>query len=225
MIDISCIDYLGIDRVLKRGTGEIIEDQAEALFVHDTVSGAYFLACENTALGLSLLDRHEDRGIGLLMASNAALGTIAFERYGFSDKLECFQVAYYGELPVKDSILRIRVADRSDLPMLTQSYHMISLKEMAMVVDRKTMFLGYTGDQLVGFIGEHLEGSMGLLYVFPEFRRRGIATALEKHYIARTMEKGFVPFGQVEKNNKESLQLQKKLNMTQSEKLTIWMWK
>ena len=225
MIDISCIDYLGIDRVLKRGTGEIIEDQAEALFVHDTVSGAYFLACENTALCLSLLDRHVDRGIGLLMASNAALGRIVFERYSFSDKLECFQVAYYGELPVNDSILRIRVAARSDLPMLTQSYHMISPKEMAMVVDRKTMFLGYTGDQLVGFIGEHLEGSMGLLYVFPEFRRKGIATALEKYYIDRTMEKGFVPFGQVEKNNKESLLLQKKLNMTQSEKLTIWMWK
>ena len=87
------------------------------------------------------------------------------------------------------------------------------------------MFLGYKGALLAGFIGEHLEGSMGLLYVFPEFRRKGIATALEKYYIARTMEKGFVPFGQVEKDNKESLLLQKKLNMTQSEKLTIWMWK
>lgn len=225
MIDISGIDCLGIDRVLKRGTGEIIEDQAEALFVYDTVSGAYFLACENAMLGLALLDRHIDRGVGLLMASNAALGRMAFERYGFSEKLECFQMAYYGEPPVEDSVLRIRVADRSDLPMLTQCYHLISAKEMEMVVDRKTMFLGYYGDQLAGFIGEHLEGSMGLLYVFPPFRRRGIATALEKHYIARTMEKGFVPFGQVEKDNQQSLMLQKKLNMTQSEKLTIWMWK
>ena len=114
MIDISCIDYLGIDRVLKRGTGEIIEDQAEALFVYDTVSGAYFLACENTALGLSLLDRHVDRGIGFLMASNAALGRIAFERYGFSEKLECFQAAYYGEKPRTDPRLSVRTADEND---------------------------------------------------------------------------------------------------------------
>ena len=97
--------------------------------------------------------------------------------------------------------------------MLTQSYHMISPKEMAMVVDRKTMFLGYNGDQLVGFIGEHLEGSMGLLYVFPEFRRRGFAAALQRRLIARTMERGFVPFGQVEKDNLASLRLQEKLNL------------
>ena len=94
MVDIDC---LGIDRVLKRGTGEIIEDRAEALLVRDTVSGAYFLACENATLGLSLLDRHAGRGINLLMVSNDAIGKTAFERYGFSDKLICYQVAYYGK--------------------------------------------------------------------------------------------------------------------------------
>ena len=224
MMDTSCIDYLGIDRVLKRGTGEIIEDRDEALFVHDTVSGAYFLACENKETGLSLLDRHVGRGIGLLMVSNAELGRMAFERYGFSEKLECYQVAYYGDPPAENPVLRIREADKSGLPALTQHYHLISPEEMEKIVDRGNMFLGYDGDQLVGFIGEHLEGSMGLLYILPEFRRKGFAAALEKHYLLRTMEKGFVPFGQVEKDNQGSLMLQKKLNMTQSDQLIIWMW-
>lgn len=47
-----------------------------------------------------------------------------------------------------------------------------------------------------------------MLYIFPEFRRKGFATVLEKIYIAKTIEKGFIPFGQVEKDNKESLELQ-----------------
>ena len=39
------------------------------------------------------------------------------------------------------------------------------------------------------------------------------------------MEQGYIPFGQVEKNNKISLSLQKKLGMTQSDHLIVWMWK
>ena len=85
--------------------------------------------------------------------------------------------------------------------------------------------MGYDKDHLVGFIGEHLEGSMGMLYIFPEYRRKGFASALEKIYISKTIEKGFIPFGQVEKSNRESLNLQKKIGMTQSDKIICWMWK
>ena len=40
-----------------------------------------------------------------------------------------------------------------------------------------------------------------------------------------TMENGFVPFGQVEKSNLNSLKLQQKIGMTRSENLIVWMWK
>ena len=35
----------------------------------------------------------------------------------------------------------------------------------------------------------------------------------------------FNPFGQVEKDNLKSLSLQKKIGMTQSDNLIVWMWK
>ena len=63
------------------------------------------------------------------------------------------------------------------------------------------------------------------MYVFPEFRRRGYASVLEKRYIAETMRKGFIPFGQVEIHNAASLKLQEKIGMTQSENTICWMWK
>jgi len=66
---------------------------------------------------------------------------------------------------------------------------------------------------------------MGLLYVFPEHRRKGCAETLEKYYIINTMNKGFIPFGQVEKDNFASLKLQKKLGFVQSENLIFWMVK
>ena len=77
----------------------------------------------------------------------------------------------------------------------------------------------------MGFIGEHLEGSMGLLYIFPEYRRKGFGTVLETYLIAKTMEDGYIPFGQVEKDNLRSLSLQKKIGMTTSDNLIVWMWR
>lgn len=224
-MDISGINYLGIERVLKRGTGEIIANQDNALLVRDNVSNAYFLACEDEKTGIALLDRYIKPDCQLLMVSDYALGLTAFERYGFSEKLECYQVAYCGEKPAVDTSLFIREAEERDLPMLIENYQMISPEELAEVVRRKSVLLGYEQGHLVGFIGEHLEGSMGILYILPEYRQRGFGTALQTCFIARTMEKGFIPFGQVEKDNQKSLNLQKKLGMTISDDLIVWMWK
>jgi len=224
-MNIDGIDYLGIERVLKRGSGKIIASSDHALLVFDHISEAFLLGCDDAASGLQLLDRHLSVGCGLLMVSDYALGLTAFERYGFSEKLECYQVAYYGGKPPADSRLTVRTADENDLPVLTKTYHLISPEEMEKVVRRGSILLGYEADRLVGFIGEHLEGSMGLLYVFPEFRRRGFGTALQTHCIVKTMENGCVPFGQVEKDNLNSLKLQQKIGMTRSDNLIVWMWK
>ena len=224
-MNISGIDYLGLDRVLKRGTGEIIEELNNALLVRDKISGAYLLACEDMATGIALLDRLDGRGCDLLMVSNYSLGQTAFQRYGFTEKLECYQVAYYGEKPAFDTNLTIRAAEEHDLAMLAKNYQLISPEELERAVRRQSILLGYDQGCLIGFIGEHLEGSMGLLYIFPEYRRRGYGTALEKHLIAKTLEEGYIPFGQVEKDNLNSLSLQSKIGMTRSDHLIVWMWR
>ncbi len=223
-MDISGIDCLGLDRVLKRGTGEVIFESENALFIRDSMSGAFMLACRDAAEGMAILDRC-GKNCDLLMVSDHALGEAAFDKYGFSEKLECYQVAYYGEKPKPDTELTVRTAQMRDLPTLVENYDLLSPEELEKVINRQSILLGYHQGKLAGFIGEHLEGSMGILYVFPEFRRRGFGAALQTHMIARTMEKGFIPFGQVEKDNISSLKLQEKLGMTRSDDLIVWMWR
>ena len=77
-MNIDGIDYLGIDRVLKRGSGEIIAETDYALLVRDTVSEALMLACEDGAAGLALLDRHAGSDCGLLIVSDYVAGLTAF---------------------------------------------------------------------------------------------------------------------------------------------------
>ena len=224
-MDTSGIDCLGLDRVLERGTGEILFESSGALFILDSVSGAFMLACEDTEAGMALLDRNGAESFDLLMVSDHALGKAAFERYGFSGKLECYQVAYYGEKPETNTELTVRTARMDDLTILTENYDLLSPEELRMLIERQSILMGYHDGELVGFIGEHLEGSMGILYVFPEFRRRGFGAALQTHMIAKTMENGYIPFGQVEKDNAASLKMQEKIGMTRSDKLIVWMWK
>ena len=224
-MDISGIDYLGLDRVLKRGSGEMIAEQDNALLIRDRISGAYFLACEDAATAIPLLDHYLGQDCALLMVSDHSIGMTAFERYGFSEKLECYQVAYYGNKPSLSGRLTVREADEDDLGMLIENYDLVSPEELESIVRIKGILLGYDQDQLIGFIGEHLEGSMGILYVFPAYRHRGFGAELQKHLMAKTMEKGFIPFGQVEKDNLRSLSLQKKIGMTTSDNLIVWMWR
>lgn len=224
-MNIDKIEYLGLDRVMRRGSAEVIVDEDDTLFIKDQVSGAYMLACNNKEDGLRLLDLYGGEDFDLLMVSDEALGQEAFKRYNFSERIDCYQVAYYGEKPSPDERISVRIADEHDLPMLIENYRMISPEELEKVVTRKSILLGYSKNQLVGFIGEHLEGSMGILYVFPEYRHKGFGSALQTHLIAKTMEEGYVPFGQVEKENYASLCLQKKLGMSRSEKMIAWMWR
>lgn len=224
-MNVSGIDGLGLERVLKRGSGTVVEERDAAILVHDAVSGAFMLACEDADEGRALLRRHIKADCRLLLVTDYALGLEAFREYGFTEKLECYQAAYFGGKPAPEADLAVRTAGEGDLPLLLAHYDKLSEEELAEVVRSGSVLLGYADGRPVGFVGEHLEGSIGLLYVFPEFRRRGFAAALQRSMIAKTMDAGFVPFGQVERSNSASLALQKKLGMTLSKRLIVWMWK
>ena len=224
MIDFNGIDYLGIDRIVKRGSAEFIVRNERFVFVRDAVSGVLFLCGEVCDDDFALIDGYIDKERDALMVDSEELYKKVFKRYGFEDKLECYQVAYYGDVPKIDTELDVRVAEEADIPLIVRNYHLVGEDEIVKIVGRRALYLGFLDGEPVGFAGEHLEGSMGLLYVFPEFRRRGFGEALEKVCIAKTIEKGFLPFGQVEKNNVASLNLQKKLGFKISENLIFWMW-
>ena len=69
-LDLSGIDYLGLERVLKRGTGQVIEQHDQAVFVHDSVSGTFLLGCENVDLGADILKHGVGSNCHLLMVSD-----------------------------------------------------------------------------------------------------------------------------------------------------------
>lgn len=77
---------------------------------------------------------------------------------------------------------------------------------------------------LMGFIGEHFEGAMGMLEVFPEYRGNGIATILESYKINEILISGRVPYCNVAYDNEKSMRLQNKLGLKRISLDTWWIW-
>lgn len=223
-MDLTGIEYLGFDRVLKRGTAEILEKSDDVLLLFDTVSKAYLMACDDTERGIEVLDRYLDNNPELMTLPNCDLGEAAYERYGYTEKMLCYQAVYLGEAPALDDRITVRTANENDLPMILANYDLISQEEMTENVARGAVFIGEQDGKPVGFIGEHTEGSIGMLYVFPEYRHNGFAESLEKYMLAKTINEGFIPFGQIVSDNDASLNLQKKLGLTISDTLIMWLW-
>lgn len=107
-----------------------------------------------------------------------------------------------------------KTLDTSYLEEVYFHYHAVHDKGYLEERLRSGMMYGAFADgKLTGFIGMHAEGSMGILEVFEEFRRQGIAEALERHLINRILEKGWVPFCQIFTDNEASVKLQQKLGL------------
>lgn len=87
------------------------------------------------------------------------------------------------------------------------------------------LYGAFLQEKFVGYIGRHEEGGIGMLQVFPKYRRRKIGKALETYLINLSLELGHTPFGQVEEGNENSMALQESLGMCFAKGNIYWLEK
>ncbi len=151
-----------------------------------------------------------------------------FEVTGEKEMLPCMQTSYNKETPVKipetDRITYRRLT-MEDLDFVCRTYR-YGENDSRYLSDRIShgMIGAFDGKRCVGFIGEHSEGSMGILEVIPEYRRRGIATVLEGMMINKKLKEGRIPYDHVVLGNDASLGLQKSLGMDKAEGIVTWLF-
>ena len=217
--------YAGLIQIRKRGTAEILEETENGIFLLDTVSNGVMLAVGNVETGMQWLRKHSSLHYSLLSVFNRELVDFIQDEYGLTEVLDCYQAVYPLKTPpVYDKTLKIRCASQQDLPLILAHYDKLSEAELKQVIARENLFLAFHNGEAVGFVGEHLEGSMGLLEIFPAFRRKGYGAELESFMISRMLERGLLPYCQVEVDNEKSLALQRKLGMTVSREKVYWVF-
>jgi GNAT superfamily N-acetyltransferase len=142
------------------------------------------------------------------------------------EMMPCYQAAFKGKEPVPEYEVpgfEIKPLEQKHLSFVCENYdddedYIKSRIEYGM--------LGAFDENgnCAGFIGFHGEGSMGLLTVLPEYRRKGIGIALEAKNLNRRLSKGRIPFGHVVVGNEKSTGLQNKIGMEFSEKIVTWVF-
>ena len=146
---------------------------------------------------------------------------------GNAETMPCYQAAYPGKEPVPEYEvpgIEIRPLTMENLSFVCENYdddeeYMKSRIEYGM--------LGAFDENgnCAGFVGFHGEGSMGLLTVLPEYRRRGIGIAIEAKNLNRRLSEGRIPFGHVVVGNEKSMGLLRKIGMEFSDNIVTWVFK
>lgn len=214
--------YADMRAAMKEGRTEVIYDSGTALLLRETVCGVYFLAAQSAQEAEKLLcDLREKDPVVVLHGK--ALFDIA-EKLGYEVDPPCCQAMYADSpLPV-DGALTLRHPDETDFETVDANYHLVNGAELRKDFAKPDFLGGYLGDTLVGFAGLHSEGSMGLLTVLPEYRRRGFAQQIYSALINSQLEKGRIPYAQIYTDNINSLNLQKKLGFALSSDVIAWSW-
>lgn len=217
--------YASLIQIRKRGTSEILEETENGIFLLDTISNGVMLAVENIETGRQWLRKHSELHYTLFSVFDRELVDFIRAEYGLTEVLDCYQALYpLNTPPVCEKKLQIRCATQQELPIVLAHYDKLSEAELQQVIARGNLFLAFHNGEAVGFVGEHLEGSMGLLEVFPDCRRQGYGAELESFMIGRMLERGLLPYCQVEADNEKSLALQRKLGMTVSREKVYWVF-
>ncbi|MEA4813522.1 MAG: GNAT family N-acetyltransferase [Oscillospiraceae bacterium] len=216
--------YVGMADAVKRGSAAIFYAEKDGVLLHELPGNVYMLAVSDEKTGRMLVD--ECPPCEIFAAHQSFIKDYAARKFSPIEWMICYQAAnmdghLFGENRIGLDI-RLMYPDKADFVM--ENYGILPRDEIELHLERGDIFGGYFGGVIAGFIGTHLEGSMGLLTVLPEFRRRGVGFALESFLSDRLVKSGRTPFLQVECDNERSLALQKKLGFSISSEKMYWMF-
>ncbi len=222
--EMTNIDMLELLR-LPKATTLAVNDRG-VLLEHD---GLYLLSnepgCALDFLPMMVRDlsEAEDR---LVVLHDGELRGILEKDFGFQTVMECYNAVYRSKMPLSYSLpvgAEIRKLDARYVGFVHAHYHMVDDIEYIRERISEDMFGVFLRGEIVGFVGTHDEGSMGLLEILPEYRRLGLAYALEAHLINHLLTQGRVPYCQIAIGNDASIRLQEKLGLTVLKDKIYWL--
>lgn len=209
---LSAVGATFVREPLRRGVGTVLYGSG----------GSVLLRYRPDALMLYTVDAADARraldgvaACALLTTNDRTVAEYARTRFSLTGYGDCHFVVYERRTPpAVPQRLEIRPPDVAAMRLIRENYALASDGELAAVRARGDLLCGYWKNEMAGFVGRHLEGSLGMLFVFPAFRRQGFAEELEARAVARCLAAGDTPYADIFSDNAASLALQKKLGFT-----------
>ena len=133
----------------------------------------------------------------------------------------CLQAVYRGEKIDSPCLQNLK---KEDLEFVKNSYEDGKDKEYVQhIFDENFLYGYYENNELIGYIGKHSIDNLGLLYVKPEYRRKGYGSKLLRIAFSRCEDFGNpYPYTHIYATNEPSLKLHKKIGCEFGKKKVTW---
>ena len=214
--------YMDMLGPLDRGMVEVVSLREDGLLLYNGPGEAFMLAADSLEAGKALCAGVE--AMEIATAHDGETGAFLRDQYHLPDLRGCTQAAYLEKepLPVPPGF-EIRPLGEEFFSLILENYHSFTDPEyIHKRIAAGVMHGAFQKGELLGLIGTHSEGSVGMLEVLPQHRRKGAATALMAFMTGFCLERGWVPFSQIFHGNEASLALHRRLGWALSQRPLYW---
>jgi len=199
---------------IKRGNADIVFASGSAVLLKQRGEyGDWFLAANDIRSAKDIIAMLPDTLYSSVVAHGKLLIDEAQRRQSFKRSMLCYGFRYTKkEPPSSSAVFDIKKLTTEHFPVVREHYRTVDDDEYIQErIESGALFGAFEGGALLGFAGEHSEGSLGLLEVLPQYRRRGVASALASFLIAKQLSRGYVPYAHALCTNAASIAMQVKL--------------
>ncbi|MCL2564563.1 MAG: GNAT family N-acetyltransferase [Defluviitaleaceae bacterium] len=210
---------------IKRGTADIFYAKDDGVFFRETESNAYMLSITDFNKGRELFDKAGRQNLVCVFQKDIAV--YLHKKHNYRKCMENFQAVYTKKVPIKieQRRLDIQPLNLSHLDLVYEHYHDdVDYDYLKRRLSTSAIYGSFINDELCGFAGTHEEGSIGILKVLEKFRRQGFALELESYMVNIFLERGDIPFAQVNPPNTASIALHKKIGFELSADCLYWLF-
>ena len=223
------IDRADLDQLLLRGNGALLYAGAEGRIVRERGNGVIISDILEGARLCELLRRVDPPEADCFQVKSEDAVRAVSGLYGLTPANRCSQWVYAGDAPPDCAPRDIRLLQPEHAEFAAKHYHLYGDDPETVEIMRQTIAAGqlwgiFDAGRLAGFAGLHSEGSMGMLEILPDYRRRRLGFALEAYLIGWHLRQGWTPYGHVMDGNGASCCLQEMLGMRRAALPAIWIY-
>lgn len=208
-------DNIHMMECLARGWGEILYDCGDDTAVYD---GDHKVLMLNAGDAVSGREPAAVPGDAEWIVTSRPFLRDMFASAGYSVSCGYEQVLYTRKVALPEKKHCIRRLAMDSLEYVCGHFPSRYIRER---IGAGAMYGIFEAGEPAGFVGMHIDGSLGLLFVEEAYRGRGYGEALVSYAVNRMLEKGWTPFGYVEPGRTAAGRIQEKLGFYKSEK-SFW---
>lgn len=222
------IEMIDIEEPLRLVYANIIYQGNDGIIIHELRSDVLMVAMSDVKHFMEIYEKNCLQSFSIISTKSKDIKDILTNKYHKTFQFACYQAVYtHGEKidMIYPQDVYIHNLTLEFLPLIKKYYeHSDDVEHLKNIIERKHLWGIFEKNELAGFIGIHDEGSMGILEMRNEYKRKGYGYLLEGYLINYFIDQGWIPFCQIIQDNLPSLALQKKLGLSLSKGLSYWLF-